>query len=637
VDYEDYVNSCNQHILSTQQQPTGPPLPYYRSSSTRELERMKQSIVSILKEGKEKEWITRSEYKAMDPSENGPGRFYQIFKVHKEHPEGSIPPGRPIVSGNGSITENISRFIDSHAKKVVHRIPAFIEDTPHFLRTLEQQNNSGNICDTDILVTMDVSSLYTNIRHQDGMTAMQRILEHRSDKTVPTDFLINLLQLVLTCNVFEFGKSLFLQLIGTAMGTACAPNYATIMMNDIDVKIRTLARQVVTTGDPVIMLKRFLDDIFLIWRGSVDDLQEFLNQVNTLHPTIKFTSTFTCPYPCTYPVDVKHDCFCHSSRSLPFLDTLVTIKNKTLITDIYKKPTDRCQYLLPTSSHPAHITTNIPFSLCLRLVRICSDRATLILRLEELKQMLLSRSYDIKIIDGAISKAMDIDRKLSLEKKVQEPTTNRIPFVITYHPGLPSLSTILKQGWKIMIKDEYLKKVFPLPPMVAYRQPKHSSIRQILVKSKLPEREQRTVKGMKKCNQQRCNTCPHVREARTVFSSANNFKVDITTQVTCDTQNLVYVIACDKRECRYIQYIGETSKKLKERFSQHLSCVRSTNENLKQTAVAEHFNLPAHSSANMKVSVLEKCIQNSAMYRKCRESFFINRFETKHLGLNRRI
>ena len=97
---------------------------------------------------------------------------------------------------------------------------------------------------------------------------------------------------------------------------------------------------------------------------------------------------------------------------------------------------------------------------------------------------------------------MDIDRKLSLEKKVQEPT-NRIPFVITYHPGLPSLSTILKQGWKIMIKDEYLKKVFPLPPMVAYRQPKHSSIRQILVKSKLPEREQRTVKGMKKCNQQR--------------------------------------------------------------------------------------------------------------------------------------
>jgi hypothetical protein len=636
VNYDDYVNSCNQHLLSSQQQPTGPPLPYYKPSSEKDLDTMKHQIVSVLKDGLNNKWITKSEFNAMNPSDKGPGRFYQIFKVHKEHEPGTIPPGRPIVSGNGSITENISRFVDFHAKKVIHQIPAFIEDTPDFLRTLKDFNDSGNIEDTDILVTMDVSALYTNIRHDDGISCMKSALENRPDKTVPTLFLIQLLQLVLTCNIFEFDKSLFLQACGTAMGTACAPNYATIMMHSIDVKIKNLARQVAAGRNPLILLKRFLDDLFMIWRGSVENLQMFLELVNTLHPTIKFTSSFTCPFPCTYPAGFEHDCFCHSSRSIPFLDTLVTIKNKTLVTDIYKKPTDRCQYLLPTSAHPAHITKNIPISFCYRLVRICSEKNTLIQRLDELKQLLLSRNYNLQIINGAIAKALNIDRNAALEKKVKV-STKRIPFVITFHPALPSISTILKQGWKIMVKDERLKKIFPEPPLVAYRQPKHSSLREILVKSKLPEREKRSVKGMKRCNLPNCPSCPHVREAKVVYSSANNFKVPISTPVSCSTKNLVYVITCDRRECKYTQYVGETGKQLKERFKQHLDCVRSQNENLNKTAVGEHFNLPGHSVANMKVSVIENCRQESAMYRKCRESFFINKFETKHLGLNRKI
>ena len=308
----------------------------------------------------------------------------------------------------------------------------------------------------------------------------------------------------------------------------------------------------------------------------------------------------------------------------------------SLVTDVYKKPTDRCQYLLPTSSHPAHITQNIPYSLCYRLVRLCSDRATLKIRLEELKQLLLSRRYDIKIIDGAISKALGIARKIALQKK-EKQSTERIPFVITFHPALPSISTILRQGWKIMIKDEHLKKVFTHPPMVAYRQPKNSSIRQMLVKSKLPEREKRVVNGMKKCNQAGCRTCPHVREGKTVYSSANNFKVEIRTPVTCTTENVVYVITCNKRECKYVQYVGETGKKLKDRFSQHLGHVISTNANQNQTTTGEHFNLPGHNISNMKISIIEKCIQDSAIYRKVRESFFINKFETKHNGLNKRI
>ena len=39
-----------------------------------------------------------------------------------------------------------------------------------------------------------------------------------------------------------------------------------------------------------------------------------------------------------------------------FLDTNVSIEDGKFTTDLYRKPTDRCQYLLPSSCHPSHIS-----------------------------------------------------------------------------------------------------------------------------------------------------------------------------------------------------------------------------------------------------------------------------------------
>ena len=51
--------------------------------------------------------------------------------------------------------------------------------------------------------------------------------------------------------------------------------------------------------------------------------------------------------------------------------------------------TDRNQYLLTSSCHPASVTNNIPFSLALRLVRICSEVESRDKGLMELKQITL--------------------------------------------------------------------------------------------------------------------------------------------------------------------------------------------------------------------------------------------------------
>ena len=401
LNFWDYVDSCQKHLSSVQPQLSGPPLPFYKPSSNTQLQKVKKDILCTLKHAKSNGWITQAEFTAMDPSEADTGRFYQIFKVHKDHPPNSIPPARPIISGNGSITENLSRFVDFHAKPLVKELPSYIKDTPDFLRKLSVINSQGKIPDNAMLVSIDVSALYTNIPMDDGIQAMQAALNERQDKTVPTNFIIELLRMVLKFNFFQFDSDIFLQEIGTEMGTACAPTYANIMMGMIDKAIRNLALNVNNGMDPIQIYFRFIDDLFLVYTGSVESLEKFLSQINGLHPTLKFTFNFTCPFTCTFSPNPPHDCFCHTSRSLPFLDTLVSIKDGQLETDLYRKPTDRCQYLLPSSCHPSHVTKNIPYSLALRLVRICSQPSYLQKRLAELKSLLQSHEYPNIVIENA--------------------------------------------------------------------------------------------------------------------------------------------------------------------------------------------------------------------------------------------
>ena len=101
-----------------------------------------------------------------------------------------------------------------------------------------------------------------------------------------------------------------------------------------------------------------------------------------MHPTIKFTMSHTVPYP---KENLQTNYGCDISDSLSFLDTSCQITNKKIIVDLYRKPTDRNQYLLTILCHPAHVTKNFPYSLALRIVRICSLAEDRDKRLAELR------------------------------------------------------------------------------------------------------------------------------------------------------------------------------------------------------------------------------------------------------------
>ena len=77
---------------------------------------------------------------------------------------------------------------------------------------------------------MDVSSLYPNIDHNEGISACEEVLSQREYPLVPASVLSNLLRLILQCNTLKFGERFFHQIKGKAVGTPVAVNFVNVFM-----------------------------------------------------------------------------------------------------------------------------------------------------------------------------------------------------------------------------------------------------------------------------------------------------------------------------------------------------------------------------------------------------------------------
>ena len=101
-------------------------------------------------------------------------------------------------------------------------------------------------------------------------------------------------------------------------------------------------------------------------------------------------------------------------EKVSFLDTTVILDETILHTDLYTKPTDTHQYLLPSSCHPRHCTSSIPYSQALRLRRICSTNEDFQKRIRELMAHLMARGYGEDCVDRQIERAACTSRTNTL-------------------------------------------------------------------------------------------------------------------------------------------------------------------------------------------------------------------------------
>jgi len=301
-----------------------------------------------------------------------PRAFYLLPKVHKPRskwPHPHMPEGRPIVSDTGSETERICELIDFYLKPLATGHPSYLKDTYDFVNKIKDTSIPTNA----LLVTADVSALYTNMLIDRSIEVVKDAFTRHPDASRPDKHILELLTIALTQNDFMFDNQLYVQKCGTAMGKRFAPNLANLYLlpfdhaacNDFTIK-------------PLLYF-RYIDDIFFIWTGSRQQLKQYESFLNNIIPGITITMTVR-------------------NNITEFLDTSI-YKHKInssvsqLKTRVFFKPTDTHQLLHGSSCHPRHTAKGILKSQFIRFKRICSTREEYNFACQTLYKVLKNRGY----------------------------------------------------------------------------------------------------------------------------------------------------------------------------------------------------------------------------------------------------
>ncbi|CAJ0956543.1 unnamed protein product [Ranitomeya imitator] len=132
--------------------------------------------------------------------------IYHAFpKIHKNV---FPPPFRAIISGIGSLSENLGEWVDHFLQPLVINLPGYIKDTKAVIAALDGFLWSSHYT----WVTCDVVGLYPSIPHNIILTSLSYFLNKYSTyKQEIQSFIIDSVSFLLTHNYFSFDRLFFIQ------------------------------------------------------------------------------------------------------------------------------------------------------------------------------------------------------------------------------------------------------------------------------------------------------------------------------------------------------------------------------------------------------------------------------------------
>ena len=394
-------------------------------------------------------------------------------------------------------------------------------------------------------------------------------------------------------NYFKYKNSFYKQIKGIAMGSIAGPSTANIYIYILEKKWLYIHRA------SIYIYKRFIDDILMVLKSKLD-FENFEKHFIYL----KLTKSY--------------------GDKVNFLDLNICFNSVTQKLDfsVYTKPTNNFSYLRPISNHPEHIFKNIPKSLFIRNRRICSEYFNYINISKTHIDQLLKRGYQrIKLIK--LCKTIgNIDRDSLLPYKEKQDFFNT---------DKKSILFIHKFNFNLDInKIVYLSfnqfPSFSSDFKLLYINKMNCNLNNALVHNfKLNK-----ILNYKtsKCLEPNCNTCKFIYKHKHIHIKDYNIKINLLTSTTCNTKNIIYVILCCKCD---VFYVGETSKSLKERFSQHINHILNFKPylNYYNKEVPKHFRkkYPQHTFKDLKVCIFNSNF-NDSLTRKEKELDLVNFLNT---------
>ena len=348
--------------------------------------------------------------------------FYLLMKVHK-----TPLRTRPIVSTSGSLLQPMGIWVDSKLQTVARSMPAFINSSLELKTKLFR----SPLPDGCALFTADAQSMYTNIDTEKALPLIATYLCNNKERfpEVPTEALIQALEIIMRNNIFTFGDTWWHQVSGTAMGTPPAPPYATVFFGIYEEAIMEEFQH------QLVEYVRFIDDIFGIWRIDED------NEIDSQQWN-EFQSALNAESGLTWDISDRN-------QQVNFMDLTITIRpDNTIHTTLFEKAQNLYLYIPPHSAHPTGVLTGIVLGGIHRIYSLCSDKADIKTHLEKFYNRLCIRGYKRSTLEPIFSKGISTQANNTIQDTLplSNLERNRVFLHLPYNPGNPS-SSVLQHIW----------------------------------------------------------------------------------------------------------------------------------------------------------------------------------------------
>ena len=259
---------------------------------------------------------------------------------------------RPIISMCGSLWSPISRLLADIMSTYMKGCDSEILNSTDLVNKLRAYGDCSGV-----YLSFDVESLFTNVPVNETLEIFSSLLvedTNMNQRTLLTaSGILKLCHLVLTSGYFSHYDGIYLQRDGVAMGNSLGPIAANLFMVNLERVAKQRALSSGLTFPPLWL--RYVDDILVHWVDSDDALTAFLNFLNGLSTSIKFTMEL------------------EKGGSLPFLDVMISRKNERMSFKVHRKVTHTNRYIQRSSAHPIGVFKGLVRSLSGRIPRICSS------------------------------------------------------------------------------------------------------------------------------------------------------------------------------------------------------------------------------------------------------------------------
>ena len=553
------------------------------------------------------------EYQSVDP------HVEPLFKIHKmstdEIRNKTIPPMRLVSAAHNGPLYRLEKWMSPHLTSLsqTYLSNEYLKDTSHLTSNIDDVNQNlksqTNMSEL-YLFTLDVVQLYPSINPELCKTAIQHAFDtcldqHDVSKLAMTKFL----DMILDLPYIHYKGMDYKSVSGIPTGGCTSRQEADIFMHWI--LYQHAFPNLQDSAESVIYWKRYIDEIFGIWKGTREQFNIFMQRLNGI--TKGFGITFDGE---------------QFGSSVSFLDVTLFFDDNNLIQHrLYTKPTDSRRYLNTSSFHDPAVFKSVPLS---QLLRVMNRNLVLDLRandIEKLKTDLQRSGYKASQLETATSNA---ENRFNEDKHQRGDTDQRDPIILStlYFKNSNELRNLLHQLTDDIRIVTGNSEINPILENIRGKNLKEL----VSGKNKFqnPPNANAPLSLNQKCNTPGCKTCCLMKDAMTPAKTAN-YSHKLPSGLNCKSNNIIYFAQCS--QCMNVEgsYVGQTQQPFHKRVNNHRHMFHKAPD---KSPLAYH-SLKAHSGTlNFDDFTFYILHQSKGTNLNRLESMYIDKFRCRTLGLN---